>query len=62
MDVWSDDADLRAAAEREGSGNVKRVRTHDASEAARMTGTRGQGLGYIERFLETKTVWHPVGV
>ena len=33
MDVWSADADLRAAVEREGSGNVKRVRTHDASAA-----------------------------
>jgi acyl-CoA reductase-like NAD-dependent aldehyde dehydrogenase len=62
MDVWSDDADLRAAAEREGSGNVKRVRTHDAAAIAALTESAGQGLGYIERFLETKTVWHPVGV
>jgi hypothetical protein len=22
----------------------------------------GQGLGFLERFLETKTIWHPVGV
>jgi acyl-CoA reductase-like NAD-dependent aldehyde dehydrogenase len=62
MDVWSDDADLRAAAEREGSGNVKRVRTHDAAATAALAESTGQGLGYIERFLETKTVWHPVGV
>ncbi|HTQ45638.1 MAG TPA: aldehyde dehydrogenase family protein [Polyangiaceae bacterium] len=62
MDVWSDDADLRAAAEREGSGNVKRVRTHDAAATAALAESAGQGLGYIERFLETKTVWHPVGV
>jgi acyl-CoA reductase-like NAD-dependent aldehyde dehydrogenase len=62
MDVWSDDADLRAAAEREGSGNVKRVRTHDAAATAALSESAGQGLGYIERFLETKTVWHPVGV
>ncbi|HEY1692391.1 MAG TPA: aldehyde dehydrogenase family protein [Polyangiaceae bacterium] len=62
MDVWSADADLRAAVEREGSGNVKRVRTHDESDAAKLTGETGQGLGFIERFLETKTVWHPVGV
>jgi acyl-CoA reductase-like NAD-dependent aldehyde dehydrogenase len=62
MDVWSDDADLRAAAEREGSGNVKRVRTHDAAAVAGLAGSGGQGLGYIERFLEMKTVWHPVGV
>jgi acyl-CoA reductase-like NAD-dependent aldehyde dehydrogenase len=62
MDVWSDDADLRAAAEREGSGNVKRVRTHDSAATAALAESAGQGLGYIERFLETKTVWHPVGV
>ncbi|HZU82764.1 MAG TPA: aldehyde dehydrogenase family protein [Polyangiaceae bacterium] len=62
MDAWSADADLRAAVEREGSGNVKRVKTHDAAEAERMLGDDGQGLGWIERFLETKTVWHPVGV
>ena len=62
MDVWSGDADLRAAAEREGSGNVKRVRTHDEGEVAKLAGDVGQGLGFIERFLESKTVWHPVGV
>ena len=62
MDVWSADADLRAAAEREGSGNVKRVRTHGPDETERMSSDAGQGLGFIERFLETKTVWHPVGV
>jgi len=62
MDVWSADADLRAAAEREGSGNVKRVRTHGPDETARLPSDAGQGLGFIERFLETKTVWHPVGV
>jgi acyl-CoA reductase-like NAD-dependent aldehyde dehydrogenase len=62
MDVWSADADMRTAAEREGSGNVKRVRTHDEAAIAAIAGERGQGLGFIERFLETKTVWHPVGV
>jgi acyl-CoA reductase-like NAD-dependent aldehyde dehydrogenase len=62
MDAWSADADLRAAVEREGSGNVKRVRTHDATDAEKLLGPAGQGLGFIERFLETKTVWHPVGV
>lgn len=62
MDVWSADAGLRAAVEREGSGNVKRVRTHDARDARRMTDERAQGLGWIERFVEVKTVWHPVGV
>jgi acyl-CoA reductase-like NAD-dependent aldehyde dehydrogenase len=62
MDAWSGDADLRAAVEREGSGNVKRVKTHDAGEALRLLSDAGQGLGFIERHLEPKTVWHPVGV
>jgi delta 1-pyrroline-5-carboxylate dehydrogenase len=62
MDVWSADADLRTSVEREGSGNVKRVRTHDLADAEKLLGPNGQGLGFIERFLETKTVWHPVGV
>jgi hypothetical protein len=62
MDAWSGDADLRAAVEREGSGNVKRVKTHDGGEALRLLSDAGQGLGFIERHLETKTVWHPVGV
>jgi hypothetical protein len=62
LDVWSDDAELRTLTEREGAGNVKRVRTHDAERAASLHQAAGQGLGYIERFLETKTIWHPVGV
>ena len=62
MDLWSGDAALRASVERDGSENVKRVHTHDLEEAERLRGPKGQGLGYLERFLETKTVWHPVGI
>ena len=32
------------------------------AEAAWYEERVGQGLGWIERFLETKTVWHPVGI
>jgi len=62
LDAWTPDAELRAALEREGAGNVKRVKTHDAAEAERLATPAGQDLGFIERWLETKTVWHPVGV
>lgn len=62
LDAWSDDADLRAALERDGSGSVKRVRTHDGRAALALPSEAGQGLGFIEDFLETKTAWHPVGV
>ena len=62
MDVWSKDTDLCSALEREGSGNVKRVRTHGPLDSEGMASEAAQGLGWIERFLETKTVWHPVGM
>jgi acyl-CoA reductase-like NAD-dependent aldehyde dehydrogenase len=61
LDAWSADADLLAALERDASGSVKRVRTHDGADASRIETDAGQGLGFLEAFLETKTVWHPVG-
>jgi acyl-CoA reductase-like NAD-dependent aldehyde dehydrogenase len=63
LDVWAADSELRALLEREGSGSVKRVRTSEplATEAWRDERV-GQGIGWIERFLETKTIWHPVGL
>lgn len=62
VDAWIADAELRSTLEGEGSGSVKRVKTHDAARAAALGGEAGQGIGFIERFLEMKTVWHPVGV
>jgi acyl-CoA reductase-like NAD-dependent aldehyde dehydrogenase len=60
IDAWTDDAALRAKLEAEGSDSVKRVKTH--ATPADGEGDVGQGLGFLERFLETKTIWHPVGV
>ncbi len=63
IDAWTDDEKLRATLEREGAGSVKRVKTHALPKNdVWFDSRRGQGLGFIERFLETKTVWHPVGV
>jgi hypothetical protein len=63
IDAWIVDADLRKTVESEGADNVKRVKTHVPMDVeAWHDERRGQGLGWIERFLETKTVWHPVGV
>ena len=63
IDAWIVDADLRRTVESEGADNVKRVKTHVPMDAEGWLDERtGQGLGWIERFLETKTVWHPVGV
>ncbi len=61
LDAWSADRALLVALERDASGSVKRVRTHDETAASRIASDAGQGLGFIETFLETKTVWHPVG-
>jgi acyl-CoA reductase-like NAD-dependent aldehyde dehydrogenase len=61
IDAWSGDAALLASLEREAAGSVKRVRMHDGEEASGIETDAGQGLGFIESFLETKTVWHPIG-
>lgn len=63
IDAWIVDAELRKTVETEGADNVKRVKTHVPMDPEGWLDERkGQGLGWIERFLETKTVWHPVGV
>ena len=45
--------------EREAAGTVKRVVRPPATEP---DWTADPGLGRMRRFLETKTVWHPIGV
>ncbi len=63
MDAWIVDADLRKAVESDGADNVKRVKTRVPMDPEGWADERAaQGLGWIERFLETKTVWHPVGL
>jgi acyl-CoA reductase-like NAD-dependent aldehyde dehydrogenase len=63
IDAWTEDTALRAALEREGADNVKRVKTHALPSASFWLDDRkGQGIGWLERFLETKTIWHPVGI
>jgi acyl-CoA reductase-like NAD-dependent aldehyde dehydrogenase len=52
-----DDADLRRELEVAAADNVKRVRRPDTTDWA-----ADPGLSRIRSFLETKTVWHPIGV
>ena len=61
LDAWTNDVELRTTLEREGAVNSKRVKTH-AIPAGQTWLESSQGLSWIERFLETKTVWHPVGI
>jgi delta 1-pyrroline-5-carboxylate dehydrogenase len=63
FDVWVDDAALSKSFEELGSDNVKRTKVHAPMPLDDwMDERRGQGLGWIERFVETKSIWHPVGV
>ena len=59
IDAWIADEKLRTELENLGADNVKRTKTHDPKD---VDWDGSQGLGMIERFLETKTVWHPVGM
>jgi acyl-CoA reductase-like NAD-dependent aldehyde dehydrogenase len=52
-----DDAGLRRELEVAAADNVKRVRRPDTDDWA-----ADPGLSRIRSFLETKTVWHPIGV
>ena len=63
IDAYVDDAALRATIERDGGESVKRVKTQAPLATDRIFDERaGQGLSFIERFLETKSIWHPVGL
>lgn len=53
-----DDPALATDLEREAAGTVKRVRRPDPAEDL----TADPGLGRLRWLLETKTVWHPLGV
>ncbi|MEV0196068.1 aldehyde dehydrogenase family protein [Nonomuraea sp. NPDC050691] len=53
------DADLALRCEQEAAGNLKRVLRPTPEPA---DWTADPGLARMTRFLETKTVWHPLGV
>jgi acyl-CoA reductase-like NAD-dependent aldehyde dehydrogenase len=52
-----DDVDLRRELEVAAADNVKRVRRPDTTDWA-----ADPGLSRLRSFVETKTVWHPIGV
>jgi hypothetical protein len=53
------DADLARNLEIAAADNLKRVRRAPAAEP---DWTQDPGLDAMTAFLETKTVWHPIGV
>jgi acyl-CoA reductase-like NAD-dependent aldehyde dehydrogenase len=61
IDAHVVDGALAADLERSAADSVKRVTIH-CSVINWHDDHVGQGLGYVERFLEHKSIWHPVGV
>lgn len=63
LDAWSNDDALRTELEKLSADNVKRVKTYAVPSTSFWTDDSGaQGLSRLERYLETKTVWHPMGL
>ncbi len=64
IDVWRSatvDESLARDAAVAAADNVKRVKVRDAT-AVDWASDDAQGLGFIEPWVELKTVWHPVGL
>jgi acyl-CoA reductase-like NAD-dependent aldehyde dehydrogenase len=61
LDLWNIEGDDAAALERGAVENVKRVTRRTFSEADWYDERRGSSPAFIERFVETKTIWHPMG-
>lgn len=61
LDLWTDDDALAKTLEEQAVATVKRTRRH-ATSSVDFSHASLESLRTIERFLELKTVWHPVGV
>jgi hypothetical protein len=59
--IWAGSPELRKSLDEMATNSVKRVRQFHVKESE-LGDERHQGLRLIERFLEQKTVWHPVGL
>lgn len=61
LDVWNVADDVATEIERVAAENVKRVSRRSMSDAEWFDHDRGISLANVDRFVETKTVWHPMG-
>jgi acyl-CoA reductase-like NAD-dependent aldehyde dehydrogenase len=59
--IWAGSPELRKSLDEMATNSVKRVRQFHV-KATELGDERHQGLRLIERFIEQKTVWHPVGL
>jgi acyl-CoA reductase-like NAD-dependent aldehyde dehydrogenase len=60
MDCTVDDETLRTELERLGADNVKRTKVR--ANLTQAEWADAEGLTWIERFIESKTIWHPMSV
>lgn len=61
LDLWDVEGDDATNLERAAVDNVKRVTRRSQDEAGWYDEPRGTSPAMIERFVETKTIWHPMG-
>lgn len=61
LDLWNLEGEEAQKLEAAAADNVKRVTRRSADLDGWLDEARGTSPGNIERFLETKTVWHPMG-
>ena len=61
LDLWNVDGEDAVALERDAAENCKRVTRRALSPEEWFEHERGTSPGMIERFVESKTVWHPMG-
>lgn len=61
LDLWTDNDALARQLEELAIGTVKRTRRH-APSSVDFAAPALEGLAALERFVELKTIWHPVGV
>jgi acyl-CoA reductase-like NAD-dependent aldehyde dehydrogenase len=62
IDYRDGDAAVEQSLLDEGADNLKRMRFSDSMTAAEWNEESAQGLSEIAKFVEMKSVWHPVGV
>lgn len=61
LDLWNVEGEDATTLERAAVDNVKRVTRRSLDEAGWYDEARGASPGMIDRFVETKTIWHPMG-
>jgi acyl-CoA reductase-like NAD-dependent aldehyde dehydrogenase len=62
LDLHGVDAALAQKVEEAAAGSVKRLRRRELAEAAWFDAAACESPRWLERFVELKTIWHPVGV